>query len=304
MTRLVIMVLIGFFAQMLDGSLGMSYGVSTTTFLLLSGLAPAAASSVTHMAGVATTTASGLSHWKFHNLNKRLVKGIVVPGAVGAFLGAFFLTSIPGDIIKPYIATFLLLLGFYILIRFLVGDHRKIHHKNSVAHGDVTLKRRFLIPLALLAGFMDAIGGGGWGPLMTPILLTHRTMKARRVIGSVDTSEIAVVFSGATAFIIALGFHGVHWLWAGAIMIGGVFAAPLAAWIVRILPEFILGVAVGGMIILMNVHTLLHSGHFLPASWDASVYSSLVTLWFCAIAFVLWRKHEQNSLSSETEQSR
>jgi uncharacterized protein len=292
MLRLLMMMLIGLFAQLLDGSLGMSYGVSTTTFLLVAGLSPAAASSISHMAGVGTTTASGISHWRFHNLNKHLVKWIMVPGAVGAFVGAFLLTSIPGNIVKPYISGFLLLLGGYILVRFVIGQRRRVKHERVNSSGNITLKKRFLIPLALFAGFMDTVGGGGWGPLMTPVLLTYRTMKARRVIGSVDTSEIAVVCAGAVAFVIALGFHGVHWTWVLALMTGGVIAAPVAAWIVRVIPEFILGVLVGGMIILMNAHTLLHSGNWFPASWDPAVYSSVVTLWFCAIAFTLWRHHQ------------
>lgn len=298
MLRLVMMMLIGLFAQLLDGSLGMSYGVSTTTFLLVAGLSPAAASSISHVAGIGTTTASGISHWRFHNLNKHLVKWIILPGATGAFVGAFLLTSIPGNTVKPYISGFLLLLGFYILIRFVIGTRRKIKHERVNASGNITLKKRFLIPLALFAGLLDTIGGGGWGPLMTPVLLTYRTMKARRVIGSVDTSEIAVVFAGAVAFTIALGFHGVHWMWVLSLMIGGVIAAPFAAWIVRVIPEFILGVLVGGMIILLNTHTLLHSVIWFPLSWDPAVYSSIVTLWFCSIAFTLWR-HKQSSASNQ-----
>ncbi|MCM3718850.1 sulfite exporter TauE/SafE family protein [Fictibacillus phosphorivorans] len=282
MEKLIILAFIGLLAQLIDGSLGMAYGVTSTSLLLVAGIAPAAASASVHLAEVVTTAASGISHIRFGNVDKRVVLRLIIPGSVGAFLGACFLSSLPGDIVKPYVSLFLIGLGFYILFRFL----SKIGNANPKPTPAVhSLSKKQLMPLGLLAGFLDATGGGGWGPVTTPVLLA-KDMKARKVIGSVDTSEFAVAVSASVGFFISLGWAQVEWLWVGALMAGGIVAAPIAAWLVRIIPSHILGVLVGGLIIITNVRTLL-----LPFGFSSNlmfaIYFVLAAFWAVGIIYTV-----------------
>lgn len=278
--RLIILAIIGLCAQLVDGSLGMAYGVTSTSLLLLFGIAPAAASASVHLAEVVTTAASGVSHIRFGNVDKNIVKKLIVPGSIGAFLGAIFLGSIPGDIIKPYISIFLLGLGCFVIYRFLfkksVPQNKKAAKVNS----------RFYMPLGFLAGFFDSTGGGGWGPIATPVLLSKNNIETRKVIGSVDTSEFAIAVSSTIGFLITLGWSQINWFWVAALMIGGIIAAPIAAWVVKIVPSHLLGVLVGGMIILTNVRTLLLTIN-ITGSAMVVIYSILIGLWFIGVAYVV-----------------
>lgn len=150
---------VGLFAQVVDGALGMAYGVTASTFLLSTGVPPAAASASVHIAEVFTTGFSGLSHWKLGNINKALFKRLVIPGVIGAVVGAYLLTNIDGNVIKPFISGYLLLMGIYILIKAFKTIKIKTEPPTYVA------------PLAVTGGFMDAIGGGGWGPVVTTSLV-------------------------------------------------------------------------------------------------------------------------------------
>ncbi|WP_144700296.1 sulfite exporter TauE/SafE family protein [Fictibacillus phosphorivorans] len=281
MKKLIVLALIGLVAQLIDGSLGMAYGVTSTSLLLVAGIAPAAASASVHLAEVVTTAASGASHIKFGNVDRQVVLRLILPGSIGAFVGACFLSNLPGDVIKPYISIFLIILGIYILYRFLF----KLGEKKATAKGKPFTKKQ-LIPLGLLAGFLDATGGGGWGPVTTPVLIAKQDMKTRKVIGSVDTSEFAVAVSASIGFFIALGWEQVEWLWVGALMLGGVVAAPIAAWLVRLIPSHILGVLVGGLIIITNTRTLLHT---LGVSNNMlfSIYFVLVAFWAVGIIYAV-----------------
>ncbi|OIK08687.1 sulfite exporter TauE/SafE family protein [Bacillus sp. MUM 13] len=277
MKKLLILAFIGLLAQLIDGSLGMAYGVTSSSLLLAFGITPAVASASVHFSEVVTTAASGISHIRFGNVDKKMVFRLIIPGSIGAFTGACFLSNLPGDAVKPYVSTFLLILGAYIIIRFL------FLFKPSEDRELPPLPYKQSIPLGLIAGFADATGGGGWGPISTPILLSKKGMTARKVIGTVDTSEFAVSISATLGFIISLGWNQVNWLWVGALMLGGIFAAPIAAWLVRVIPAQLMGVFVGGFIIILNARTLLNT--WLPnySSHYPSIYTGFIILWAGAL---------------------
>ncbi|UYP07526.1 sulfite exporter TauE/SafE family protein [Priestia megaterium] len=286
MRKLIIFAFIGFLAQLIDGALGMAYGVTSSSLLLMFGMAPAIVSASIHLAEVVTTAASGASHIKFGNVDRQAVLKLIIPGSIGAFTGACFLSALPGDVVKPYISSFLLLLGLYVLFRFLFKFHPSSEKKS------LNLSRKQSIPLGLIAGFADATGGGGWGPLTTPILLSKKGASARKVVGTVDTSEFAIAISATLGFLISLGWEGVNWLWVIALMLGGILAAPIAAWLVQKLPSYLLGVLVGGFIILTNSHTLLT---FLSISnlYLAIIYLVISIGWVVSIIFAL-RNHKKS----------
>lgn len=252
MYRLIIFAIVGFFAQLVDGALGMAYGVTSSSLLLLFGIAPAIASASVHMAEVVTTAVSGISHVRFGNVDKQTVYRLILPGSIGAFIGACFLSHLPGNIIKPYIAIFLFSLGIYVFLRFLFIGFKQVISSQI----NQTPSKKLLIPLGFIAGFADSTGGGGWGPLTTPVLIARNELEPRKVIGSVDTSEFAIASSATLGFLISLGWEKFYWEWVLALMIGGVVAAPIAAWLVRKIPAPILGVLVGGLIIITNLKTL------------------------------------------------
>ncbi|RDY67617.1 sulfite exporter TauE/SafE family protein [Halobacillus trueperi] len=278
MRKLIIFAFVGFFAQLIDGSLGMAFGLTSSSLLLAYGVAPAVASASIHMAEIATTAASGVSHYKFGNVDKKMVLTLVIPGSISAFFGAAFLSSLPGDLMKPFISGFLLLLGIYILFRFLL---QKTEERSP--SGNLNLKKRFLYPLGAIAGFFDAVGGGGWGPVNTPVLLSQKGATPRKVIGTVDTSEFAVTISATLGFVLFLGWEQFNWLWVAAFVIGGVIAAPIAAWLVRVMPAYILGVLVGGFIILTNTRTLLNTWS-IDTNVIYLIYVILIIGWAAAIA--------------------
>ncbi|AGK52127.1 sulfite exporter TauE/SafE family protein [Bacillus sp. 1NLA3E] len=287
MKKLLVFAIIGLLAQLIDGALGMAYGLTSTSMLLAFGIAPAVASASVHLAEVVTTAASGVSHIKFGNVDKGLVYRLIIPGSIGAFAGATFLSNLPGDLVKPYISIFLLILGAYVLFRFLF-----IYQSGEGKQG-TKLTRKQSIPLGLIAGFADATGGGGWGPIATPILLSKNGMTARKVVGTVDTSEFAIAVSATLGFFISLGWQDVNWFWVGALMIGGLIAAPIAAWLVRIVHPQLMGVLVGGFIILVNARTLLNTWVEDTSSYPY-LYAVIAAIWIGAI-FVTIKKIAQIS---------
>ena len=252
MRNLLVLGFVGLVAQMIDGSLGMAYGVTSSTLLLATGVSPAAASAAVHFSEIGTTLVSGFSHHKLGNVDWRTVSIIAIPGGLGAFAGATFLSSIDGDTAKPWVAGLLLALGVYVIWRFLVLGGRRPTFRGQVSSF-------FLAPLGVVAGLMDAIGGGGWGPVATTSLLSSGRLEPRKVVGSIDTSEFVVAVGGSLGFLFALGSEGVNWGYAVALLVGGVIAAPFAAWLVRHLPARVLGVAAGGLIILTNTKTIVET---------------------------------------------
>jgi uncharacterized membrane protein YfcA len=274
---LVLLALVGLGAQLVDGSLGMAYGVTSTTLLLAIGTNPAAASATVHFAEIGTSLMSGLAHWRFGNVDWKVVAKIGVPGAVGAFVGANVLAGLSTELAAPVMSLILLTLGAYILVRFtLRGVDRR--------HLGKPMRKRFLAPLGLLAGFVDATGGGGWGPVGTPAILASGRMEPRKVIGSIDTSEFLVAVAASLGFLLALGSQGVDGTWALGLLAGGLVAAPIAAWLVRHIPPRMLGSLVGGMILLTNTRTLLMSEWIdAPGPVRTAVYVVLVAIWALAV---------------------
>lgn len=284
---LLILLFFGFFAQLVDGALGMAYGATSTTLVLAAGFAPATASASVHLAELGTTLASGASHWRFGNVDWRTVRRIGVPGAIGAFFGAIVLSSVPGELAKPWMAAILLVLGVYILARFtLRGVSRR--------EGRRYVRGRYLVPLGLGAGFIDATGGGGWGPVSTPTLLASGRMEPRKVVGSVDTSEFLVALAASAGFLAALGTQGFEERVVVALLVGGVVAAPIAAWLVRKVTPRLLGVAVGGLILLTNTRTMAEA-FSAGADVRAPIYIGIAALWSAALVFVV-RHHRREGL--------
>jgi uncharacterized protein len=279
MKTLVLLALVGLGAQLVDGSLGMAYGVTSTTLLLMIGTSPAAASATVHLAEIGTTLASGAAHWRFGNVDWRVVARIGVPGAVGAFVGATFLSWLSTEVAGPLMSVLLLGLGLYVLVRFTVRGVRSDRLGQP-------LRKRFLTPLGLVAGFLDATGGGGWGPVGTPAILASGRLEPRKVIGSIDTSEFFVAVAASLGFLVGLGSSGVDLSWALALLAGGLVAAPIAAWIVRLVPPRVLGSTVGGFIVLTNTRTLLGTELVSVGSvGTVVVYAVVVTLWVSAVAY-------------------
>ena len=269
MRHLLILALASFFAQLVDGALGMGYGLTSTSLLLAAGIAPAVASASVHAGEVVTTLASGISHWRFGNVDWEVTRRLALPGAVGAFAGALFLSNLPVNLARPAVSAFLLVLGIVVLLRPRPGRTPQ----DAPAR---PFPRRLLLPLGLTAGFLDAAGGGGWGPVTTATLMARRNSVARTVVGSVDTSEFLVALGATLGFLPALGWEGVNLTWVAAIVVGGVVAAPLAAWAVRLIPAHVLGRAVGVLIVFSNARVVLGAlGVELPA---ALLAASLVVL--------------------------
>ncbi len=290
MRQLIVLGVVGFAAQLIDGSLGMGYGVTTTTLLLLAGLTPAAASASVHLSELGTNIASGIAHWRLRNVDWRVVARIAGPGAVGAFLGATVLSSLSTETAAPVMSGLLVLLGIYILVRFIVGI-------KPVLKKALTIK--FLAPLGLVAGFVDATGGGGWGPVATPALLADGRLEPRKVIGTVDTSEFAVSAAASIGFLIGLGAAGINWGFVLALLIGGLIAAPLAAVLVRFAPAHLLGVAVGGVILLTNSRTLLRAFEVgIPARF--AVYGGILLVTIIGLSIASQRVRRQRAAGQET----
>jgi uncharacterized membrane protein YfcA len=275
MKSLITFALVGLGAQLVDGTLGMAYGVTSTTLLLAAGYAPAAASAAVHLAEIGTTLASGASHWRFGNVDWKVVAKIGVPGAVGAFAGATFLSSLTTDAAAPWMAGILLALGVYILLRFATTL--------PTLRLDSPPKKRFLTPLGLFAGFVDATGGGGWGPVATPTLISSGRMIPRKVIGTVDTSEFLVALAASLGFLIGIGSEAINFTTVAGLLVGGVVAAPIAAYLVRHIPGRLLGSLVGGIIIVTNSRTLMKTFE-ISGGTRAAIYLSLFALWGAAVA--------------------
>jgi uncharacterized protein len=282
MRGFVILALLGFFAQLVDGALGMAYGVTSTTLLVgVASLTPALASTAVHLGEVGTTAASGLSHWRFGNVDWSKIVWLAIPGGIGAFIGAVALVSISAEAAEPLVAIFLFSLGVYVLARFSFRRNERPVVIRPIG-------KKYLGPLGFFAGFMDAAGGGGWGPISTPTLLSSGRMEPRKVIGTVDTSEFIIAVCASVGFFFALSFAEVPWNVVGALLLGGVFAAPIAAYVVRILPTRILGTAVAGVILLTNARTFLRAvGFGDQPTVMYLVYAVIAAIWIAALVFAI-----------------
>lgn len=236
-------VIAGFLAQMVDGSIGMAYGVSSTSLLLSIGVPPAAASASVHTAEVFTTFISGISHWKLKNIDKKLFSSLVIPGVLGGITGAFILSNIDTSKIEPIINAYLIIMGIRIIYKAF---------KNPGENVTVTIKNWIL---GIFGGFLDAIGGGGWGPVVTTTLVASG-QTPRYVIGSVNASEFFVTLAQAATFVTLLGIKD-YWQIIAGLAAGGVVAAPFAAMLVKkIKPKTIMFV-VGITVCLLNIRSII-----------------------------------------------
>ena len=234
MPDLVVFILIGFCAQIVDGALGMAFGLISTTSMLAFGVPPATASAMTHVAEIFTTAASGASHVWHRNINWRLVARLAPAGMIGGAVGAYILSSIDANVIKPFVSAYLIAVGLYILFKaFQPLFPREVRDK--------------LVPvIGLGGGVLDAMGGGGWGPIVTTSLL-GRGHEPRKVIGSTTLTEFLVTLTISITFMLTLGWSDMSS--AVGLIIGGVIAAPIGALVVKKLPVRPLMIAVAIIII-------------------------------------------------------
>lgn len=292
MESIIVLVLVGLAAQMIDGSLGMAYGVTSTTLLVANRIGPAIASASVHIAEVGTTLLSGAAHWRFGNLDWKVVAQLGIPGALGAFLGATALSNLSTEVARPWMAGILLALGMSLLVRFAArGTSRGREH--------LGFRARFLSPLGLVAGFVDATGGGGWGPMATPTLLVAGRTEPRKVIGSVSASEFLVSLAASIGFLIGLTGEGVDWRNAAALLAGGALAAPFAAWLVRKVVPRILGTAVGAVIVLTNSRTLMNEANVASPARTVT-YVALLALSVGAVTLAV-RGHRKEIAAATAE---
>jgi uncharacterized membrane protein YfcA len=246
---------VGFVAQLIDGALGMGYGVISSVVLLASGVPPAHTSASVHSAKLFTTAASGLSHLFHGNVDGRLFWFLAIAGSMGGILGAFFLTQVPGKLIRPYVFGYLLLMGLLILWRCL-REGRERH----------VMPGSFVVPLGSAGGFLDAVGGGGWGPVVTSSLIGAGA-RPQTVIGTVNAAEFVVTCAVVAAFITTL-LTGVwsegkgladHILPVAGLVLGGLPAAAVAGFLVKRAPRRPITMAVALLVIGLSSFDLLRS---------------------------------------------
>lgn len=248
MRTLIFIALAGFAAQLVDGGIGMGFGVTSATILLLAGLGPAQASAVVHVAELGTTFISGASHWKFGNVHWPTVFTLGLPGAVAAFAGATVLSRVSLDAAEPFTSAILATVGANLVWRFSRGRTRR---DPEAGRGH---SKPFLTVLGLVGGFVDASGGGGWGPVTTTTLMALGRQRPRTIVGTVNTAEFLVTLGATLGFVVGLWTDLVqHVGSAVALLIGGAIAAPISAWLISRINPVALGGLVGTAIVLFNL---------------------------------------------------
>lgn len=236
----VLYVVIGFAAQLIDGALGMAYGVTASSLLLSFGVPPAVSSATVHAAECFTTGTSAISHHAFGNIDRKLFRRLLLPGMLGAGIGAYVLTSIDGDMLKPWIAGYLLLMGVMILFK----SFRELVPKEVTSHISI---------LGFFGALMDAIGGGGWGPIVASNLIA-RGHELRLTVGSVNAVEFFVTLTASVVFLLTIGTG--HLGIVLGLALGGVVAAPLGAWLLRFVRPRLLMPVVGVLVICLSFRSL------------------------------------------------
>lgn len=237
---------VGFAAQLVDGALGMAFGVISNTLLVgVLGVPPAQASQRVHLVECFTTAASGISHLLHGNIDGKLFVRLLIPGIIGGVAGAYVLTSLHADVVKPFVLTYLAGIGLYLLWRGLMYPPR-------------VREAKLVAPLGLVGGFLDAAGGGGWGPVVTSNLLIQGA-DPRKVVGTVNSVEFFLTLTISAAFIYHLGFADVAGATLG-LLIGGMAAAPIGAWAAKHFPP-------KTMLILVGIVLTLTSGYGVYRAW-------------------------------------
>ncbi len=254
----------GFVAAFVDGALGMGFGPTSSSILLSSGVAPATVSATVNIAKVATGIVGGASHWRFGNVDRRLVARLAIPGVAGALVGALILTNVDGDRLRPILAGLLMLIGLRILVRF----------RHPVGATTITAAPPRGVEVAGAAGGVTNGLIGAWGPVVTPFLL-HRGIAPRIVVGSVNTAEVAVAFVAAGT-LAGASHTGIDGATVAVMLAGGVLAAPVAAWAVRFVPARGLGLAVAGLLLFTNTRELATWADLGATRWIA--YAAVASL--------------------------
>jgi len=284
---LLLIAVAGLAAQLVDGGLGMGFGATSSTMLIaLAGLTPAAASAVVHTAELGTTLASGVAHTRFGNVDWRTAFAIGIPGAIGAFLGATVLVRLSTEAARPVMSLILALIGLNLMLRFARGlTQRKMAEKPHSCG--------FLAGLGLFGGFVDATGGGGWGPVTTSTLLSAGRAEPRRIVGTVNTAEFLVTTAATLGFAVGM-WHDLMANLAGvlALLAGGVVAAPIGAWVVTRMNPIALGGVVGTLIVFLNLPVVLK---FLGVDSGLWVVRVLVLVLGAALSVRGVLKARQNS---------
>ncbi|MBM3264493.1 MAG: sulfite exporter TauE/SafE family protein [candidate division Zixibacteria bacterium] len=235
--------IIGFGAQMIDGALGMAYGLSASSFLLAAGLPPATVSATVHLAETVTTGTSAAAHHRFGNIDRALFRRLVIPGVIGAGVGAYTLAILPGETIKPYIAVYLLVMGLIVVFRAV----RPVLRVSTVSR---------IGPLGFFGALIDALGGGGWGAVVASTLLA-RGNRARTTVGTVNAVEFFVTLTSSFVFLLTIGLT--HWSVALPLALGGFVASPFAAWACSRMPQRAMLAVVGTVIIFLSCRTLVNT---------------------------------------------
>jgi len=246
--------IVGFLAQLIDGTLGMAYGVSSTTALVTIGVYPALASASVHTAEVFTTLVSGSAHLKFGNVERNMALHLVIPGVIGGITGAYVCTGVSGNLLSAIVGSILLSMGFVILYKFAFKNTPHFRTKRPSS--------KTLVPLGYIAAFTDALGGGGWGPIATTTLVANN-VKPNEAIGSVNFAEFFVTTAETITFLILIGPENYNWLIVLGLIAGGIICAPIAAWLCKKLPHRTLGILVGTTIMILSVRMILKSAGLL-----------------------------------------
>ena len=239
-----IFIVVGFFAQMIDSSLGMAYGTSTSTFLAATGVHPKLASAAVHISEIFNNAVSAFSHFKMGNIDRKLFFTLLIPGMIGGSLGAYLLTNLDSSKVKPIVATYLLLMGVYIITKAIKGN---IKIKEGKMKGTELL--------ALVGAFVNSLGGGGWGPIVTTSLIGSGK-HPRKVIGSVNSAKYLIILTASIVFILNISNLFDVFANIAGLIIGGVFAAPLGAFITKRIPVKPAMILVGSVIIILSTYTL------------------------------------------------
>jgi uncharacterized membrane protein YfcA len=284
---LVVFALAGGLAQLVDGTLGMGFGVTSASVLLFLGVAPVTASAATHAAKLPTTLISGLSHWREGNVDTSVLLRVAIPGAIGGFLGAVVLTNISLESAKGWMAGLLVFFGLVIFARFGLG----VRLIPTPSNGHTA---RWLSPIGLLGGFVDATGGGGWGPVVTPSLMTVTRHEPRKVVGTVNAAEFVVAVSVSTGFLTGAAQHGIPWLPVLGLVIGGVLVAPFAARLAGRLPHAPMGTLVGGLVVLVNGVTIVDTLGGLPGWLDLFLMAAVVIV-TSRVAWSAWQRERRSA---------
>jgi uncharacterized membrane protein YfcA len=276
----------GGFAQMIDGMLGMAFGVISSTLLVALGAAPVGASMATHFAKFGTCAASGIAHWRQGNVDKGIVLRLGLAGSVGAVLGAGVLVHVAMGDAKVWMSALLMFLGFLILLRF-GADIRLIPAISGRPRSNM------LVPLGLIGGFVDATGGGGWGPVTTPTLLTVTKTEPRMVIGTVNAAEFIVACAATLTFLVTASLDGMVWGPVIGLIGGGVIAAPIAARLAGKFPHAPLGTLVGGLVVLTNANTIMLGTEVVDHTRVWVLFGIFVGAVMLAAA--AWRREKQDA---------